>query len=108
VKTPLAAKTASELQSYGWDGSDSADNVEYAGRKKGSGGDATETTGWTESDLTSSTPMACDAEGNHNDGINVVYFDSHVEFLPDAGQYVGETTGVTTAQKALEFMDDGS
>jgi len=103
----LAPKTREELQGYAWDGSDSKNCVEYAARKQGPGGTATETTKWTESDLPSSTPMACDMDGNHPDGINVVYFDSHVEFLPDAGRYIGNTRGVTTGEKELEFMDDG-
>jgi prepilin-type processing-associated H-X9-DG protein len=88
--------------------------VEYAARKKGSGGVSTckETVNFTESSLSSATPMACDAYNatapNHSDGINVVYFDSHVEFMPDGAQYVGgRTTGVTDAQKALMYMDDG-
>jgi len=37
----------------------------------------------TESMGGSHLPMAWDMPGNHYDGFNVVYFDSHVEFHPD-------------------------
>jgi len=37
----------------------------------------------TESMAGGDVPMAWDKPGNHYDGFNVVYFDSHVEFQPD-------------------------
>ena len=35
----------------------------------------------TEQELTSSTPLAWDKAGSHHDGRNVVFADSHVEFI---------------------------
>ncbi|MFH1730101.1 MAG: hypothetical protein ABIF82_00440, partial [Planctomycetota bacterium] len=37
----------------------------------------------TEAMAGGDVPMAWDKPGNHDDGFNVVYFDSHVEFHPD-------------------------
>jgi len=37
----------------------------------------------TEAMAGGDVPMAWDKPGNHDDGFNVVYFDSHVEFQPD-------------------------
>jgi len=63
----------------------------------------------TESLMGSASPMACDKADNHSDGVNVVYFDSHVEFIPDAGSAVGamDTTPDDYLTKELRYMDDG-
>jgi prepilin-type processing-associated H-X9-DG protein len=41
----------------------------------------------TEAKAQSSYPLAWDKKGNHPDGINVVYFDAHVEFCPGPDAY---------------------
>ena len=69
---------------------------------------------FTESKFGSSEPMACDKNEigleNHNDGVSVVYFDSHVTFIPEAGQYVGtdnDALADNDPMKPLQYMDDG-
>ena len=44
---------------------------------------------FTESLMSSGSAMACDKPGNHASGVSVVYFDSHVQFIPDVNDYVG-------------------
>jgi prepilin-type processing-associated H-X9-DG protein len=63
-----------------------ADAMSYAGRCKGTTFTHRNTSDFTESNLTSASALACDdSEGgaNHQDGINVVYFDAHVDFMVD-------------------------
>ena len=48
--------------------------------------------------------MACDKGDNHDHGINVVYFDSHVKSFSGKGGLVGTGTG---EYAELGFMDDG-
>jgi prepilin-type processing-associated H-X9-DG protein len=94
-----------EYDDYGkWDGSLSADCVEYAARARGRCA-GTPTESFEEGGLSYDAAIACDLPGNHDDGINVVYFDSHVDFLPDAGQYVGNALGTGQWERNLRFMD---
>ena len=67
------------------------------------------TTAFTESYMGSASPMACDKVDNHNDGVNAVYFDSHVMFIPcDAADYVGTNGGsFGDDEYELRYMDDG-
>jgi prepilin-type processing-associated H-X9-DG protein len=61
------------------------DAISYAGRCKGTSLAHRNTTRFNESGLASASAMACDDnEGtqNHKGGINVVYFDAHVDFIP--------------------------
>jgi prepilin-type processing-associated H-X9-DG protein len=94
-----------------WDGSLTGHCIEYAGRGRSADADGqfldgASTESFTESALGSDQPFACDLNENHSDGINVVFFDSHVEFLPDAGQYVGRGSGFGMGvESALRFMD---
>jgi prepilin-type N-terminal cleavage/methylation domain-containing protein/prepilin-type processing-associated H-X9-DG protein len=66
---------------------------------------------WTESALPSSSAMAADkrdgttfnnATANHSDGINVVFFDAHVEFVPEGK--IGEETD----EYDFSHLDPGS
>ena len=63
----------------------------------------------TESLMGSASPMACDKADNHSDGVNAVYYDSHVEFIPGAADAVGamDTTPYEYLTKELRYMDDG-
>ena len=85
----------------------------YAGRCKGlTGTYAYRNTprAFTESAMGSASPMACDKAGNHSDGVNVVYFDSHVTFIPDGGDKVGtDNSGLSDSDpmKELQYLDDG-
>jgi prepilin-type processing-associated H-X9-DG protein len=85
----------------------------YAGRCKGLTGKyayRNTTYDFTESRMGSASPMACDKAGNHSDGVNVVYADSHVVFIPDAGDKVGtDNSGLddSNPKKELQFLDDG-
>jgi len=84
-----------------------ANVVSYAARCRGVSDGAALTVSFREEDLTkSSTPLACDKPGNHGTGVNVVYFDTHVRFLPEADDKVG-VGGGTAHEDALRFMDDG-
>ena len=91
----------------------------YAGRCKLASGHTydhrTTTDSFTESVMGSASAMACDkntsaARGtpNHNDGVNVVYFDTHVKFEPETGEYVGDDPATLDDKfKELGYMDDG-
>jgi len=106
-----------DLQSYVWDGSDSAPYCEYAARGKGSAVIAhgvAETLVFTDVVL-ANTPMAADLFDpadehlrNHVNGINVVFFDSHVEWLDetDLSGVIG-AGGTSSTVCGLEFLDDG-
>jgi prepilin-type processing-associated H-X9-DG protein len=61
--------------------------ISYAGRCRGTSFTHRNTTSFMESGLPSASAMACDDnEGtpNHEDGINVVFFDTHVDFIEGA------------------------
>ena len=117
IPLPGAAQTYPTTITFGSAGSLGNTAVSYCGRTSScslGAGKAKDTPieQFTESALSSSSPMACDKSGNHGDGINVVYVDSHVDFMPDAAAYLGYkggdgTTG-TVAQQLLMYMDDGS
>jgi prepilin-type N-terminal cleavage/methylation domain-containing protein/prepilin-type processing-associated H-X9-DG protein len=98
---PDASVTDGVLTNYtvgsAWDGAQTGNRVEYAARGAvamsggalqagtlSSGSVATDD--FTESGMGSASPLACDAataDGtNHSDGLNVVFFDGHVEFMP--------------------------
>ena len=80
-----------------------ASTISYAGlRKAGDTIGQLYTPFMTESSISSSSAMACDDnEGsqNHNDGFNVAYFDTHVDFEPgdaaDTYDLIGDTNNVT-------------
>jgi prepilin-type processing-associated H-X9-DG protein len=60
--------------------------ISYAGRCRGTRFAHRNTTDFTESALASASMLACDdneGQDNHKDGINVVYFDAHVDFIPE-------------------------
>ena len=97
-----------------WGGNADAAKVSYCGRVTGAGVTTavikTPIDQYTEAALASASPMACDKGGNHGDGLNVVYVDSHVDFMPDAGPYLGGYASAgtgTQAQQLLKYMDDG-
>jgi prepilin-type N-terminal cleavage/methylation domain-containing protein/prepilin-type processing-associated H-X9-DG protein len=79
-------------------------NASYAGVKSHDGANVRK---WTETALPSSSAMAADKRDknesvpNHSDGINVVFFDAHVEFIPDGE--IGEEVG----QYDLRHLDAG-
>lgn len=88
----------------------------YAARCKGITGDTHRNTGhdFTESAMSGSSVMACDkginaarTSDNHSDGVNVVYFDSHVTFIPDIQTFVGEDDQTDCKEDQLRYMDDG-
>ena len=93
-------------------GSLTDEQCSYAGRCKGVTGKYAHrnTPGpFSESIMGSASAMACDKAGNHSDGVNVVYFDSHVTFIPcDAIDYVGRnTSGLAVELGELRHMDSG-
>jgi len=88
----------------------------YAARCKGITGSTFRNTAhdFTESAMSGASAMACDkginsarTSDNHSDGVNVVYFDSHVAFIPDVQGFVGKDTQTDCKEPQLEFMDDG-
>ncbi len=84
-----------------------AEVVSYAARCKGDPAGATAKStnhAFTDTKLSPASAMACDKGDNHPHGINVVYFDSHVAFLPEKGNLVG--TGVDEDAE-LGYMDNG-
>ena len=89
-----------------------ADAISYAGRCHGLTGSlaSRNTHDFSESAISpAASAMACDDnEGpqNHRDGVNVVYFDTHVEFKPGSGLYreIGKP-GASVAE--LRHMDSG-
>lgn len=84
-----------------------ANVTSYAARCKGSpAGAVAKSTdaAFTESNLGPASVMACDKATNHEHGINVVYFDTHVKFLPNKGPIVGTGVG---EDAELGYMDDG-
>ena len=90
-------------------GSLTDEQCSYAGRCKGlTGMYAHRNTlhAFTESLMGSASAMACDKADNHSRGVNVVYFDSHVTFIPDAGPDVG-ALHTTSGEPGLRYMDDG-
>ncbi len=69
---------------------------------------------FTEATMSTASVMACDKPGNHTTGVNVVYFDSRVEFIPDVNDYVGaepsSIPGLASSDpdtRQLSQMDDG-
>ena len=85
------------------------DTISYAGRCKGlTGAFAHRNTNhtFTEAAMSSASAMACDKAHNHAGGVNVVYFDSHAAFIPDAGPDVG-VMHPTGAEPQLRYMDSG-
>ena len=90
-------------------GSLADEQCSYAGRCKGlTGMYAHRNTphSFTEAIMGGASAMACDKARNHSDGVNVVYSDSHVEFIPDAGPDVG-ALHTTSGEPGLRYMDDG-
>jgi len=97
------------------------DAISYAGRCKGLVGRYARRN--TSHDLTcskvsSASVMACDKPGNHGKGLHVVYADSHVQFIPGGGRFVGDGpagsvltepdgTRVPVPDRGLLFMDSG-
>ena len=84
-----------------------ADVISYAARCKGdpAGAVAKSTNhAFTGSKLGPASAMACDKGDNHDHGINVVYFDSHVKFYSGKGDLVGTGTG---DYAELGYMDGG-
>jgi hypothetical protein len=64
-----------------------ADAISYAGRCRGTALTHRNSSVFTEAGLSVASILACDDnEGsqNHTDGILAVYFDTHVDFFPDA------------------------
>ena len=114
-----------DLRSYVWDGSDSSPHCEYAARGRGPAVIAhgvAETPVFTHVVL-AQTPMAADifdpggkdpfdpgdkGRQNHLGGINVVFFDSHVEWVDesDLSGAIG-AGGTSSTICGLEFLDDG-
>ena len=93
----------------------SADSIDddacsYAGlRKDNAITDGTATAYFTESTITSASALACDDnEGsvNHGDGMNVVYFDAHVEFKANVPYLELGDAGATL--EWMVYMDSGS
>jgi prepilin-type N-terminal cleavage/methylation domain-containing protein/prepilin-type processing-associated H-X9-DG protein len=87
------------------------DACSYAGLCKAiyGAGDARNTAYFTESTINSASALACDDnEGstNHGDGMNVVYFDAHVEFKANVPYAELGTTGAS--QEWMVYMDSGS
>ena len=79
--------------------------ISYAGRCRGTSLSHRNTTSFNESDLTSASMLACDDnEGsqNHKDGINVVFFDAHVDFIPEVDY---ATIGAPGSE--LQYLDSG-
>lgn len=84
-----------------------ADVISYAARCKGDPAGAVATStghSFTGSKLGPASAMACDKGDNHDHGINVVYFDSHVKFFAGKGDLVGTGTG---EHAQLGYMDNG-
>jgi len=111
-----------EMPGKDWSNWNKADTLEdkecsYAARCKGIGGanDFRSTShDFTESSMSGSSVMACDkgintvrTSDNHSDGINVVYFDSHVTFIPDVQGFVGVDDQTDCKEDQLRYMDDG-
>jgi len=91
------------------------DAVSYAGRAFGLAANTHRNSAdFSESGMTSGSMMACDdnqGTDNHGDGLNAVFFDSHVEFVANgtAGTAYSQVglAGTTWANGELEKMDSG-
>ena len=86
-----------------------ADQCSYAGlRRNGDTADEKYTPQLTESAISQSSALGCDdniANKNHEDGMNIVFFDSHVEFIAKEGIY-----GTTAGESACvdhKYLDSG-
>jgi len=84
-----------------------ADAMSYAGRCRSNTATAASTIKLDDDFIGSASPAACDKHTNHDDGVNVVFFDSHVEFAPGGQMFVGNNTGNSRLEKELYYMDDG-
>jgi len=63
---------------------------------------------WFNEKAFKASPIACDKTTNHDDVINAVFSDSHVDPLPDAKTYVGLRPSTTnTILESLQYMDSG-
>ncbi len=87
-----------------------ADAVSYAGLCKGLAGEYAHrnTRSFDESAISQASVLACDDnEGsqNHADGMNVVYFDSHVEFKPGDPSETYDLIGAKGSE--YECLDSG-
>ena len=98
---------------WGQAGNLADEQCSYAGRCKGLTGQyayRNTTPAFTKALRDSASPMACDKAGNHSDGVSVVYFDSHVTFIPEAGDKVGaDNSGLNASDPTneLQHMDGG-
>jgi len=87
-----------------------ADAISYAGLCKGLAGKHAHrnTRSFDESAISQASAMACDDnEGwqNHDDGMSVVYFDSHVEFKPGDRSETYDLIGAKGSE--YECLDSG-
>jgi len=91
-----------------WDKDAVADDAcSYAGLCKNSGKSGRDTTSFTESSISQSSCLGSDdADGveNHSDGMNVVFFDSHVEYKTGEKADTYEKLGVS---EPYEYLDSG-
>ena len=90
---------------FGSESTIGANTISYAGRCKGvTGITATATENFSVASLSSASILACDKAHNHADGVMAVWFDTHVDFLPDQNNAVGTGSG---GESQLKYMDDG-
>jgi prepilin-type N-terminal cleavage/methylation domain-containing protein/prepilin-type processing-associated H-X9-DG protein len=88
----------------------SANACSYAGlRRSGTTAGDEYTPSLTESSLSSASALACDDDqgaNNHNSGMNVVFFDSHVDWKEGEDEY--DTTAGGSASTTYPYLDSGS
>ena len=88
-----------------------SNQISYCGRTNMSGiSNISQTeTSWFNEKAFKGSPIACDKAGNHDDVVQAVFSDIHVDPLPDAKRFVGNKTqtGGSDVMRILQYMDNG-
>ncbi len=87
-----------------------AHGCSYAGLCKSATNTHRTTTYFTEASIGVTSALASDdneGENNHGDGMNIVFFDSHVDFKADTGLYGAGSGAIGVSGSPYVYLDSG-